>query len=328
MIKPISTTLQTLFADLVQKRYGAPTGGTVYTRERDGIEYYYAKIPVARTRIDSFIGKIGDPVAEAQVKRLREGLAEGRERRRTISILRSAGFATWDGFLGATLDAISHAGLFENGAVLVGTAAYTASEAHVGAFLPLPTLMTGDLDFATADLALSAEPPEPLVTILKRADPSFEAVMQLDSGRPSSRFRNSDGILVDVITPVRRRTDRNPMPLDALHAGAAPLQHVDWLIEHPLKTIALWGTGVPVAIPQTSRLAVHKLILAQSRDANDRLKRQKDLAQAGALIEALNLTDPFGLEDAFESARGQGPSWAAKIDRSLAELERSRPKRA
>lgn len=322
MIKPISTTLQTLFADLVQKRYGAAAGGTVYTRERDGIEYYYAKVPVGRTRIDCFIGKVGDPVAEQQVRKLREGLAEGQERRRTIAILRSAGFASWDGFLGATLDAISHAGLFENGAVLVGTAAYTASEAHAGAFLPQPTLMTGDVDFATADLALSAEPPEPLLKILKRADPSFEAVMQLDPRKPPSRFRNSEGILVDVITGVRRSTDANPMPLEALEAGAAPLQHVDWLIEHPIKTIALWGTGVPVTIPQTSRLAVHKLILAQSRKAGDRLKRQKDLAQAAALIEALQSTDPFALDDAFESARAQGPNWGAKIDRSLAELER------
>ncbi len=322
MLNPISATLQTLFADLIQKRYGAPLGGTVYARERDGIEYYYAKIPVARTRIDTFIGKVGDPLAEDQVRKLRDGLVEGQHRRKTVSILRSAGFASLDNFLGATLDALAHAGLFENGAVLIGTAAYTASEAHVGAFLPQPTLMTGDLDFATADLTLSAEPPEPLKTILKRADPTFDAVMQLDPRKLPSRFRNSDGILVDVITPARSRSDTNPMPIHALNAGAAPLQHVDWLIEQPIKTVALWGTAVPIAIPQPVRLAVHKLILAQSRNPADRLKRQKDLAQAQALIEALNKTDLFGLEDAISSARAEGPRWSNKLDRSLAELDR------
>ncbi len=321
MPRLISTTLQTLFADLVQKRFHASVGGTIYTRKRDGIEYYYAKIPVARTRIDAFIGKVSDPVAEEQVRKLRDGLIEGQDRRRTISILRSAGFASLDNFLGTTLDALAHAGLFENGAVLVGTAAFTASEAHVGAFLPQPTLMTGDLDFATTDLALSAKPPEPLITILRRADPTFDAVMQLDARRPPSRFRNVNGMYVDVITPVRHRSNTNPLPLAALKAGAAPLQYIDWLIEQPIKTVALWGTGVPIAIPQPARLAVHKLILAQSRRAGERLKRQKDLAQAAALIDALTVADPFGLEDSVASARGQGPRWKSKIDRSLAEIK-------
>lgn len=60
------------------------------------------------------------------------------------------------------------------------TAAYLVSKALVGSRLPAPTLMTGDLDLATASLTLSAEPPERMEDILKRADPTFTSVMQLD----------------------------------------------------------------------------------------------------------------------------------------------------
>jgi hypothetical protein len=62
----------------------------------------------------------------------------------------------------------------------------------------------------------------------------------------------------------RGRDETNPVPLKGLEAGAAPLQHLAWLIEAPLLAAALWGPGVLVRIPQPARYAVHKLILAQA----------------------------------------------------------------
>jgi len=108
---------------------------------------------------------------------------------------------------------------------------------------------------------------------------------------PPSRFRTADGFLLDLITPMRRRSDTNPLPMDELDAGAAPVQYLDWLTEDPAPTVALWGSGVPINIPQPARFAVHKLILAQKRDVGSRPKRQKDLAQADALIDALERHD-------------------------------------
>ena len=240
-----------------------------------------------------------------------------------VSILRRAGLAAPYRIIGATLDAISHAGLFKNGAVLVGTAAYMMSEPLVGRRLPEPTLMTGDLDLATANLALKAEPPERLETIIKRGDPTFEAVLPIRPNQPPSRFRTADGFLLDLITPTRRRTDTNPLAMEELDAGAAPLQYMDWLITDPVPTVALWGSGVSINIPQPSRFAVHKLILAQKRDVGSRSKRQKDLAQADALIAAIQSHDPFDLHDALVGAAAQGrQGWREPIVRSLTELKR------
>jgi hypothetical protein len=319
--KLISPAVQTLFADLVQQVETAPVAGSVYRRTADGAEYIYAKISVGSTRLDQFVGKSGDPETEARVESLRVGTQLAAQRRRFVSILRREGLAGPDRTMGAILDALAHAGLFRAGAVLVGTAAYLVSEPLVGSRLPSPTLMTGDVDLATASLALTAEPPERLETILRRADPTFEGVPQLKPKAPPSRFRNASGYLVDLVTPTRTRNDSNPVALTQLKAGAAPLQYLAWLIDGAVRTAALTGAGVLVNVPQPARFAVHKLILAQRRDASGRSKRGKDLAQAKALIEVLRAHDPFALEDALADARGQGEAgWSAPISRSLIEI--------
>jgi hypothetical protein len=323
-IRSISPSLQTLFADLLQQTETAGLSGSVYERTRDNIVYLYAKIPVGTTRIDRFLGRADDAETRTHAETIRQGAIQARERRSLVAMLKRGGLAGPDRRLGAALDAISHAGLFRSGAVLVGTAAYMMSGPHVGHRLPAPTLMTGDLDLATASLALSADPPERMEVILHRADPTYQPIMPLDPRSPASRFRSSDGYLVDLVTPQRTRTDPNPKPLKALGAGAAPLQHLAWLIEDPITSVALWGAGIPVNIPQPARFAVHKLILAQRREGAHRIKRTKDLAQARALIEALSSFDPFMLEDALESARAMGKAgWANPIDRSLGEIAMS-----
>ena len=314
--------VRTMFADLVQQVETAPPAGSVYLRTRDQIEYIYAKIPVGATRLDRFVGKAGEPEAEKQAAALRTGTELAKRRREIVAMLRRHRVAAPDRAFGTALDAIAFAGLFGQGAVLVGTGAYMMMEPLVGSRLPAPTLMTGDLDLAIAQLAITTDPPERMEDVLRRADPTFTGIPQLDSRHPSSRFRNAEGFLVDLLTPTRRRTDRNPMPLKQLSAGAAPLQHLDWLIEEPVPTIALWGAGVPVSVPQPARFAIHKLILAQRRDPANRPKRTKDLDQAKALIETLLRFDRYALMDALEIAKAKGrQGWAQPIDRSLNELD-------
>lgn len=317
----IPHTVQTLFADLLQQAETAPLAGSIYRRTLEGHEYLYAKVPVGTSRIDQFIGRGDDPAAEAMAKALKTGADLAAQRRRLVGMLKREGLAAPDRTMGAILDALANAGLFKGGAVLVGTAAYLVSEPLVGSRLPSPTLMTGDLDLATASVAITADPPEHLQTILRRADPTFEGLLQLKPQAPPSRFRNASGYLVDLVTPTRTREDSNPVALTKLNAGAAPLQHLAWLIEGSVQTVALWGPGILVNVPQPARFAVHKLILARRRDASSRLKRAKDLAQAKALIEILREQDPFALEDALVDARAQGDKgWSEPIARSLKEI--------
>lgn len=72
-----------------------------------------------------------------------------------------------------------------------------------------------------------------------------------------------------------------------------------------------------------ARSAIRKLIATQKR-GTDRGNRQKDLLQAKALIEALKVTDPWALTDAYEDASRQSDQgWRQQIERSLSELQLS-----
>lgn len=112
------------------------------------------------------------------------------------------------------------------------------------------------------------------------------------------------------------------MPLENLRAGATPLQHLDWLIEKPVSTVALHGAGVPIHASQPLKYAVHKLIVAQKRGQYESIKRGKDLLQAKALIEALSETDAYALQDAVNDAFVKGKrGWKQPALRSQKELK-------
>ncbi len=320
-MKPIPLTLQTLYADLVQQAHNAPAlAGSIYTQTVKGHDYLYVRKSVGAVRRDHFLGRADDPEAQAKAAGAKSAMQRIAERRKTVQMLRAQGLPGPTTELGRVLDVLADAGLFKE-AVLVGTAAYQCYSPIVGMMLPSAALMTQDADLATTSLALAADDgDETLETILRRADKSFTAVLGLDARRPPSRFRSANGFLVDLLTPQRRRTDTNPMPLKRLGAGAVPVQHLDWLIEAPVQAVALHGPGVPVRIPAPARYAVHKLIVAQKR--SDIVKRRKDLLQAGALVEALRTTDPWALADAIGDARSRGrDGWQRPIDRSLKELK-------
>ena len=320
----LSHAVRTIFAELLEQLATAPPAGSVYVRPRDGIDYLYARVRVGAGRSDRFLGRASDPTAIQSADRYRRGAKLAAQRRKTITLLTRSGLGAQSGQLGTILDALAAAGLFKKGAVVIGTAAYQMSEALVGSTLPAPTMMTEDLDVATANLTISAEPEEPLVAILRKADPSFWEIPQLDMRAPASRFSTEKGFKVDVVTPLRHRDDRNPLRLRALQAGAAPLQYLAWLIKDSVPSVALWGDGVPVLVPQPARFAVHKLILAQKRNPGTFVKRHKDLQQATALITALETENPFALEDAFADARARGKrGWAEPIARSLQEIGRT-----
>jgi hypothetical protein len=320
MSRPIPSTLLTLYADLVQQVRFGERGGTVYARTQGSISYLYAKIPVAGTRRDLFLGREDDDRTRQKASEIQRGAISARERRATIRTLKLRGLRGPDPWLGKILDALADAGLFARGVVLVGTGAYQLMEPLVAHYLPESSLITGDVDLVTADLAVASETGEAMETILQRADPTISGIPEQDLRRPSSRFKGIE-TLVELLTPILRRTDSTPMPLAELGAAATPLQYLRWLIDQPVTAVALWGSGIRVTIPDPARYAVHKLILAQKRRHSSLEKRFKDLSQAEALIQVLRAADPFAIEDALEDARQQGDEgWARPIARSLAEL--------
>ena len=321
-MKPYSHVVQTLYQELVQQLHtGSARTGSVYVRKIKNIDYAYLKEPVGKARRDVFIGRNDEPAVLEQIEAISRANDAAKHRRLIVRNLLSAKLPAPNSALGHVLDALSKSGLLKE-TVLVGTAAYQCYSPLVGGTLPSATLTTQDADLATASLALTSDTEgEPFEEVLRRADLTFSAIPALTRNAPPSSFRSASGFVVYLLTPQLRRDDPNPMPPAKLRAGAVPLQYLRWLMDGPVPAAALHGSGIALTVPSPARFAVHKLIVAQKR-GTDRGKRQKDLMQAKSLIEALKVTDPWALTDAYEDACGQGEQgWRQPIERSLSELQ-------
>ncbi len=314
--------LITLYADLVQQAHArAERHGSIYIQHIKGADYAYSRRTVAATRRDVFLGRADDEAVQQRIASIKAESNLAKQRRKLVAALKVGGVPAPLAELGNVLDALDDSGLLTQ-TVLVGTAAYQCYPPVIGAVLPFASIITQDADLATMSLAISADQDgDTLETVLKRADPTFSGRMGLNPRDYPSSFRSASGYMVDLLTPILRRDDPNPMPLKNLKAGATPLQHLKWLIENPVPIAVLYGTGIPAFVPQPARYAVHKLIIAQKRLVNPQ-KRQKDLAQAKALIEALQARDPYALSDARDAAFAEGrEEWQVPVKRSLKELK-------
>jgi hypothetical protein len=332
-MKKLPSTLLTLYADLLQQlQLSTVAPGSVRTQEIKGTKYLKANTTVGALRRTIYLGPANDPDAQERAQAIKEEMERAKARRKTVMLLRDGGIPAPTTELGRVLEVLAAADLFAQGLVLVGTAAYQCYSPLVGAALPAAALTTRDADLATLTPDLLAQqdalktntmrpPTAPnLETILRQADPTFRAIPGLNRKAFPSHFRARSGFLVDLLVPLRRRSDTNPMPIPGLQAGATPVQYLDWLIDTPSPAVALYGAGVLVQVSRPARYAVHKLILAQE-SGRSVAKRQKDLLQAKSLFEALNETDPYAIQDAFEDAKDRGTKgWRRPIERSLREL--------
>ena len=332
-MKKLPPMLLTLYADLLQQAQSSTVlPGSVRIQQVKGTKYLKANTRIGALRRTIYLGPANKRQAQEKAKAIKEEMERAKMRRKIVMLLRDGGIPVPSGELGRVLDVLAAADLFAQGLVLVGTGAYQCYSPLVGAALPAAALMTRDADFATRTLALSAphdenengarrRPIAPnLETILQQADPTFRALPGLKRKALPSHFRSASGFLIELLVPVRRRSDPNPMPIPGLQAGGTPVQYLDWLIDSPSPAVALHGSGILVQVPRPSRYAVHKLILAQE-SGRSVAKRQKDLLQARSLLEALSETDPYSIQDALEDANSRGQKgWRRPIERSLQEL--------
>lgn len=311
MLRPIPAPLQTIYFNLAQQAiHQAPA--SVFTRRVAGRTYFSAQERHGAVRVQRQIGPVDNPDAAREAQRLRAEAQSAKNARKLVAVLRRAGIGAPAPAMGRVLEVLSNAGLFESRAiVLVGTLAYVCYSAPLGFFLPPDLMATEDVDLSVVSLAVRHIEPCDLLAILKRADPSFEPIFNSGHGSSlPSKFRSASTLIVEAITHQRR--SENPIEIPELRSSATALRYQDYLVEEPERLVALYGAGVPVLAPQPARYAVHKLIVAQERPTQ--FKRNKDLAQARALFQAI---PPDLLEDALDSARGRGRKWAGAVDRGL-----------
>ena len=200
----------------------------------------------------------------------------------------------------------------------------------LGYHLAATLSITGDLDigqFQTISVAVEDKIEQDFETLLKKVDTRFEAIPNPIDGRHTLRYAlrvgGDEQFSVDVLSPMRGPDIPRIGKLASLRSDAQMLRYLDFLLYQEVNSVALHGAGVPINVPDPTRYALHKLIVAQMRrqeDPRSAAKSRKDLEQARALIGVLSQVRPDDLKDLWQELCARGSSWEAKARASLAML--------
>jgi len=294
--------------------------GTPTRVERGGKAYWYDSYRVGTEVRKSYIGE-ETPDLLSRLDRHRdlkaEAEARAEERARLVRILRAERFMGLDAATGSLLAAMAKAGVFRLGGKVVGTQAFRLYEGELGLRYRFDDMaQTGDIDIASFErlsLALDDRTDPAVEQVL--SDFAFDPVPTLDNAS-AWRWRQSKGTaLVEFLTPAFG--EEGTRKLAALGVTAQALRHLNYLIADPIPAVVLYRSGVLVQIPRPERFAIHKLIVADRREARDRMKAEKDRRQARFLIEALSEDRPDDLQEAYKDALSRGPDWHARIEATL-----------
>lgn len=328
-MKSIDLMYQTMLAELGQRSLDAawtadfPPAGRFTPATVKGRKYWYFDTPDGQGGTKRrYVGPAEDPDIAARVADHKRDKDDLRARRRMVNTLtREGGMIAPDAMSGDIVAALADGGLFRLRAVLIGTVAFQCYSGLLGVRLPMASILTGDADIAQ-DYAISREVEDslpPIVDLLQGVDASFRPVPHRSGVAASSAFQNAEGYRVEFLTSNRGSDDyvEQPAKMPALGgASADPLRFLDFLIRDPVRTMLLHRSGVPVVVPDPSRYAVHKLIVASRRhvDGQGPAKRDKDVRQAALLFQALQQTRRSAdLALVYNEAWERGPSWQEGI---------------
>ncbi|MEP3296286.1 MAG: GSU2403 family nucleotidyltransferase fold protein, partial [Pseudoruegeria sp.] len=308
-----------LMDEAVSEIRGTPTRVT-----RKGKSYWYDSFRIGSDVRKAYIGEDSPTLRERLdcIAALKEAADSRRaERSRLIRILRAEGFQSVDAATGSLMSALERAGVFRLGGTVIGTHAFRLYEGVLGVRYRFDDMaQTGDLDIASFEqlsLALQDVVSPPLQEVLTGF--SFAPVPDL-KGTKCWRWRQTrNDLLVEFLTPSFQE-EEGVRPLAALGVDAQALHHLNYLISEPIREVVLYRSGVLVQVPRPERFAIHKLIVADRRRKQDRLKAEKDRRQAGFLIGVLAEDRPYELLEAYREAQEVGPQWRSRVAASLARM--------
>jgi hypothetical protein len=320
----VPLALQTLYAELVDRAASDAFDeafaeeGTFVPKTVRGRRYWYFQMPTGKGRVQRYVGP-ETPELLDRIKHHKRDRQDRRDRQTLVSTLvRSGHLPSPQPEIGEIVAALARAGVFRLRGVLVGTSAYQAYAAMLGARLPVAGLHTEDVDiaqFAAVSVAVGDQTPSAL-EILREVDASFRPVSEQTDNRRTTKYRAANGLRVDFLTPNRGPDTDQPASLPAFHTDAAQLRFLDFLIRDPEPAV-LHGTGIYVTVPAPQRYAIHKLIVARRRRPGA-AKSDKDVQQAASLLEVLIRKRPHELRSAWTEAYSRGPKWRKLLGEGLA----------
>src|SRR5580704_19291382 len=312
--------VQTTYAELLERCAAAsfsdafPEDGTFISKTIKGRRYWYFQVRTEEGRTQRYVGP-DSPALLERIATHKQARDDDRERRALVSTLvRSFGLHAPLAPIGEVVSTLAQAGIFRLRSVLVGTVAYQSYPAMLGVRVPGALLQTSDVDiaqFTNASVSVD-DHTRPMLEVLKEADGSFKEIPGVSHHERATSYMAKGALRVDFLTPNEGPETDHPQNLPALQTDAQPLRFLDFLIHEPEHAAILHGSGIYVTVPAPERYAVHKLIVTTRRTTGV-AKRDKDLHQAEALIEALIDKRPDALKQVWEEAYGRGKTWRASL---------------
>jgi hypothetical protein len=296
--------------------------GTPHKERRGNREYWYDMFRLGTRVVKRYLGEDSEETRDRIARHSQlaaEKAQRDKNRNRLIRLLRSEGVPLTDPATGSILSALARIGTFRLGGTLVGTHAFRLYEGELNRhFSQTETLQTGDIDIAQFErlsLALGDQVKESMAKTFN--DLEFSPVPSLKKGSVWRWRQTKSDTLVEFLTP-SFRPEEDIRPLPALGVSAQSLHFLNYLIAEPIKAAVLYRSGLLVQIPRPERYAIHKLIVANRRQAGpDAMKSRKDRLQAELIIRTMAEDRPGDLQDAYEDALSHGPRWQEHIAASL-----------
>ena len=335
MIAPLSAVTQTLYAELLERllaesarRSVGKAPGTFTTKTLSGADYVYFQYsePGGKHR-QLYLGKKG-MVLERMIARFKRERGDAAKERGDLERLSAQAQAGGGWTMGPrparVLKSFADAGVFDAGAVLVGTHAFGVFGNLLGVRWAGAHLRTADVDVAAVSLAASPERDNAdAEKALERLEMGFIPVPGLDPRHPSTSFKvRGESLRVDFLAPGK---EGSPVRLPSLSTSAQPLPYMDYLIENPEKAAVLDAGGFLVLVPSPARFALHKVIVSTERPTSQETKAIKDLAQAAQMLEHLAESRPGDLRLAVQALK---KAWRPRFERGMKRLLRLHPEAA
>lgn len=319
--------LQTAFSELKRQALEQPavligTPGSVVVRTTGGRRFFYRDYydPNGKKAGD-YLGPEDDAAGQSRAAEVRDRIAFANGLLEEAALLAQNGYVRVEPRTGAIIAALANNGLFRAGAQLVGSHAYGALLNDLGA--RAAATGTEDIDVARARrLALDGDA-KSFEAMLEDSRVPLHPVPSLDRKAPSTSFKppGRDRLRVDLLMP----TDGGIVKVLAAPELAAHATGLPWLRYLTAETQPGLVIGrsamVPVNLPRPERLAWHKMLVSQIRDATSD-KAPKDLEQAATLVAILAESAPESLAAAFRAVpRGAREKTLQGAKRVLARLK-------
>ena len=342
-MQTLSTVTRTLYAQLLEDALAwevalsaGPSRGSAAVKRIGGTDYLYWQWRGLDGRVrQTYLGpQEGDGGQLAA--RLAKGARSNQElietlRRETAAFISAGGMGNLSEHF-RVVEALTQAGFFQAGAVMVGTHAFVALGNLLGVSWEGAGARTQDIDFARDDsiaLALGPELRLDVPRTLKDLRMGFFEVSELDVRQPSTSLATPRGpVKVDFLAPMRKPGQTAPIRIPQWNFSATPLRFMNYLLGGQLQRGLYVGAyAVPVTLPHPGRYAVHKIVVSQERAAAFAAKAEKDLVQAAQLVAALAENRPQDLFDAM-TAMHQAPGMARRFDAGLTRMSALPPTKA